>query len=120
MPEKRVRSENPSNRSAAQNTEYQSRESSRLARLPRDNQWRQQLQDEGITMAELVELVYKLVGHENLQFFPGSDGRFRPWKIRSRMLNSNRRPATIEGGRAACREASRIRAISGGAGRKHR
>jgi hypothetical protein len=120
MHEKQVRSESPSNRSTTQNTEHKSSESSRLARLPRDKRWRQQLQDEGITMAELVELVYKLVGHENLPFFPGSDGRLRPWKIPSRILDSNRRPATIEGGRAANRDASRIRAISGGAGRKHR
>jgi hypothetical protein len=119
MPEKQVRSESPSNRSTTQNTEYKSRESSPLARLPRDKQWRQQFQDEGITMAELMELVYKLVRDEKLPFFPGSDGRFRPWKIRSRILYPSRRPATIEGG-VARRETSRLRGIPGGAGRKHR
>jgi hypothetical protein len=70
-------------------------------------------------MAELVELVYKLVRHEKLPFFPASNGRLRPWKIGSRILYPNRRPAVIEGG-VARRQASRLRGIPGGAGRKHR
>jgi hypothetical protein len=119
MPEKQVRSESPSSRSTTQNTEYKSRESSPLARLPRDKQWRQQFQDAGITMAELVDLVYKLVRHEKRSFFTASNGRLRPWKIGSRILYPNRRPPTLEGG-VASREASRLRGIPGGAVRKHR
>jgi hypothetical protein len=70
-------------------------------------------------MAELAELVYRLVKHEELPFFD-SDGRFRPWKIYRRILTPTRRSATVEGGRAANREASRIRGISVDAGRIHR
>jgi hypothetical protein len=69
-------------------------------------------------MAELAELVYKLVKHEKLPFFD-SDGRFRPWKIYRRILKPTRRPATVEGGRAANREATRIRGIPVDAGRLH-
>jgi hypothetical protein len=76
------------------------------------------LQDEGITMAELAELVYKLVKHEKLPFFD-SDGRFRPWKIYRRILKPTRRSATVKRCIAANREASRIRGISGDAGRIH-
>ena len=76
--------------------------------------------DDGMTMAELVELVYKLVKHENLPFFPGSAGRFRPWKIDRHTLKPGRRPATVVGGRAARRETSCVRGISRGAGRMHR
>ena len=71
-------------------------------------------------MAELVELVYKLVKHENLPFFQGPDGRFRPWRIYRRTQTPSRRPATLKGGRAASREASRIRGISRNASRMHR
>jgi hypothetical protein len=78
------------------------------------------LQDDGMTMAELVEVVYKLVKDQNLPFFLGADGRFHPWKRYRWIFNSGRRPATIEGGRAASREASRFRGISRGAGRMHR
>jgi hypothetical protein len=77
------------------------------------------LQDEGITMAEVVELVYQLVKHEELPFFD-SDGRFRPWKSYRRILTPTRRSATVESGRAAIRDATRIRGISGHAGRIHR
>ena len=73
MPEKRVRSRNAGNRGAPKNTEYQSWDGSGLARLRRDSPWRQELQDKGMTMAELVELAYRLVRHENLPFF----SRFR-------------------------------------------
>lgn len=62
------------------------------------------MQDDGMTMAELVEVVYKLVKDQNLPFFLGSDGRFHPWKRYRWIFNSGRRPPTIEGGRAASRE----------------
>src|SRR5262249_14398270 len=117
MPEKQVRSENPSKRSATENTEYQSWDGSSLARLQRDSPWGQELQDKGMTMAQLVEFVYKLVRHENLPFFLGADGRFRPWKISRCILKPSRRPATIEGGNATSRQASRPRGILGDAGR---
>ena len=120
MPEKQVRSQNPSNRSNTENTEYQRRDGSRLARLRRDSPWSQELQDKGMTMAELVELVHKLIEHENLPFFAGPDWRFRRWQIRRRTLEPGRRPATTEGGRAARRDASGLRGSSRGTGRMHR
>jgi len=120
MLEKQVRSQNPSNRSATENIEYQRRDGSHLARLRRDSPWSQELQDKGMTMAELVELVHKLIEHENLPFFAGSDWRFRCGQIRRRTLEPGRRPATTEGGRAARRDAIALRAISAGTGRMHR
>jgi len=120
MPEKQVRSQNPSNRSATENIEYQRRDDSHLARLRRDIPWSQELQDKGMTMAELVELVHKLIEHENLPFFAGSDWRFRRRQICRRTLEPGRRPASTEGGRAAKRDASGFRGISAGAGRMHR
>jgi len=119
MPQKQVRSQNPSKRNATENKEHQSWDGSGLARLRRDSPWSQELQDKGMTMAELVEFVYKLVRHENPPLFLGSDWRFRSWKVSRRILKPSRRPATIEGGDAASREASRPRGISGGAGRMH-
>jgi hypothetical protein len=78
------------------------------------------LHDEGITMAELVELVHNLVKHENLPFFLGPDGRFHPWRIYRPTQTPSRRPASIKGGRVASREASRIRGISRDARGMHR
>jgi hypothetical protein len=85
----------------------------------REGPRRRRLQDDGMTMTELAELVYKLVKHEELPFFD-SDGRFRPRKIYRRIFKPTRRPAIVEGGRAANREASHIRGISSDAGRIHR
>jgi len=100
--------------------EYQNWDGSGLARPRRDSPWSQELLDKGMTMAELVERVYKLLRRENLSFFIGSDGRFRSWKISRRNLKPSRRPASIEGGQAASRKPSRFRGISVGAGRRHR
>jgi hypothetical protein len=119
MSEKQVRSQNLSKRSATENTEYQSRDGSGRARLRRDSPWTKELQDRGMTMAELVEFVHKLVQHENLPFFLGIDGRFHPWKTYRASLKPSRRPATVERGRAASREASSLRGISAGASRTH-
>jgi len=118
MPEKQVRSQNPSNQSATENAEYQSRDASRLARLRRDSPWSQESQERGMRMAELVELVYKLVEHENLPFFLGSDWGFRRRQICRRTLEPGRRPASRQGGSAAKRDASGLR--SAGVGRMQR
>jgi hypothetical protein len=71
-------------------------------------------------VAELVELVYKLVKHESAPFFLGSDGRFRPWRIYRRTQMPSHRSATIKGGRVASRQASHICGISGDARGLHR
>src|SRR5262249_61294239 len=97
MSEKQVRSQNPSNRSATKNMEYQCWDGSGLARPRRDSPWSQELLDKGMTMAELVERVYKLLRRENLSFFIGSDGRLRSWQISCRNLIPRRRPSRTAG-----------------------
>ena len=91
MPEKLVRSQNPSNRSAAEASRQQSRDVDVLTVSENDWPRRRELQDQGMTMAELVEVVYKLVKRENVSPFPlCSHGR----EIAGRIIKPSRRPAT--------------------------